>query len=62
MIGLDTMAEISIFRRNLMLDERACNPVVVNGVKKGSSPIYISKMGTSVIVYQIHGFFSIEEE
>ena len=48
-IGLDTMAEISIFRRSLMLDERDCDPVVVNGVKKGSSSIFISKIGTSVI-------------
>jgi hypothetical protein len=43
------MAKISIFRSNLTLDERDCDPVIVNGVKKGSSPIYINKIGTSVI-------------
>ena len=32
-----------------MLDERDCDPIVVNGVKKGSSSIFISKVGTSVI-------------
>jgi hypothetical protein len=32
-----------------MLDERFYDPVVVKGVKRGSSPIYINKIGTSVI-------------
>ena len=43
--GLDIMAGISISRRNLMPDESACEPLVVKGVKKESSPIYISKVG-----------------
>jgi hypothetical protein len=46
---LDTMAEISIFRSSMMLDEHRCSPVIVHGVRKGSSSICIKRRETSVI-------------
>ena len=48
-IGLDTLAGISIFKSNLMIDRYRCPKITVNGVKKGSSSTSIQEKGISVL-------------
>lgn len=54
MIGLDTMAGVSIFRTDMVLNEYQCKPIFIHGVKNGSEPIMVNTKGVSVLGFPVY--------
>jgi hypothetical protein len=48
-IGLDTMSEISIFKKSLMLDTKSCNNLLVSGVNGDLKHIVVNEKGCSIL-------------
>ena len=48
-IGLDSMAEISIFNKSLIVQDWKVKPIYVNGINKSGSLLKVDKMGVSLI-------------
>ena len=53
-IGLDSMAEISIFKKEMVIEEYPCDPVLIYGVNKSNEPIYVKSKGISVLGIEVY--------
>ena len=53
-VGIDSMAEVSIFKSNMVLDVTTCDPIIVHGVKSSGQPLYINKRGFSTFGVEVY--------
>ena len=53
-VGIDSMAEVSIFKRSMMLNSYPCAPIIVHGINSSGQPLYIREYGFST--FGIEGY------
>ena len=49
LVGIDSMAEVSIFKRNMMLSIEPCAPIIVYGINSAGQPLHIQERGFSIL-------------